>query len=130
MRGKQPRLPFALEVAPRVKHALGVVHFDLCGPFSEPSLGGNKYFVSFVDEFTRMKHVSLIKFKHEMFAEFKKFRIKAEKLSCQTLNFLRTDGGGEYNSTKFKKFREENGIKHEVTSPYTPQYNGLAERKN
>jgi hypothetical protein len=54
MRGKQPRLSFASEVAPRANHALGVVHSDVCGPFPEPSLGGNKYFVSFMGEFTRI----------------------------------------------------------------------------
>ena len=54
MEGKQPRLPFASEIAPRAKHALGVVHYDVCGPFLVASTGGNKYFVSFVDEFTRM----------------------------------------------------------------------------
>ena len=79
MKGKQPRFPFASEVAPRVKDALGVVYYDVCGPLEVPSLGGNKYFVSFADEFTRMTWVSLIKFKHKVFAEFKKFRIKAEK---------------------------------------------------
>ena len=54
MEGKQPRLSFASEVAPRAKHALRVVHYDVCGPFPVASIGGNKYFVSFVDEFTRM----------------------------------------------------------------------------
>jgi hypothetical protein len=68
MKGKQPRLPFASEIPPRVKHALGVVHSDVCGPFPVPSLGGNKYFVSLFDEFTRMTWVSLIKFKHKVFA--------------------------------------------------------------
>ena len=81
MKGKQPRLPFTSEVAPRAKHALGVVHSDVCGPFPVPSLGGNNYFVSFVDEFTRMTWVTLIKFKHEVFTEFQKFKVKAEKQS-------------------------------------------------
>ena len=68
MEGKKPRLPFALEVAPRVKYALGVVHSDACGLFPIASIGGNKYFVLFVDEFTKMTWVSLIKFKHGVFA--------------------------------------------------------------
>ncbi|GAU30874.1 hypothetical protein TSUD_15600 [Trifolium subterraneum] len=42
----------------------------------------------------------------------------------------RTDGGGEYNSNEFKTFCEEKGIIHEFTAPYTPQHNGLAERRN
>ena len=130
MKGKQPRFPFASEVAPRAKHALEVVHSDVCGPFPVPSLGGKKYFVSFVDEFTRMAWVTLIKFKHEVFTEFQKFKVKAEKQSGQKLKILRTDGGGEYNSAEFQKFCEENGIEHEVTAPYTSQHNGLAERRN
>ena len=102
----------------------------MCVPFPKPSLGWNKYFVSFVDDFTRMTWVSLIKFKHEVFAEFKKFRIKAKKQSGQTLKILIIDVGGEYNSTEFKKLCMENGIEHELTTPYTPQHNGLTERRN
>ena len=55
--------------------------------------------MSFVDEFTRMRWVSLIKFKHEVFAKFKKFRIKAENQSGQKLKILKIDGRGEYNYT-------------------------------
>ncbi|XP_050878847.1 uncharacterized protein LOC127082663 [Lathyrus oleraceus] len=77
----------------RAKHALGVVHFDVCGKFLVPSLVGNKYFVSFVDEFKRITWLYLIKFKHEVFAEFKKFRINSENQCDQKLKILRTDGG-------------------------------------
>ncbi|XP_050888546.1 uncharacterized protein LOC127093655 [Lathyrus oleraceus] len=77
-----------------------------------------------------MTWVTLIKFKHDGFVEFQKFKVKAEKQSGQKLKVLRTDGGGEYNSTEFRKFCEENGIEHEVIVPYTPQYDGLTERRN
>src|SRR4051812_47503119 len=62
---------------------------------------GNRYFVSFVDKFTRITWVTLIKFKTEVFTEFQKFKVKYEKQSDQKINILRTDGGGEYNSTEF-----------------------------
>ena len=58
-------------------------------------------FVSFVDEFTRMTWVTLIKFKHEVFTKFQKFKVKAEKHCGQKMKILRTDGGDEYNSTEF-----------------------------
>lgn len=70
MKGNKPRLPFAPEVSPRAKHALRVMHSDVCGPFEVPSLGGNKYFVSFMDGFTGMTWVTLINFKHGVFVEF------------------------------------------------------------
>ena len=43
---------------------------------------------------------------------------------------MRTDGGGEYTSKEFEAFSVNEGIVHEVTAPYTPQHNGLAERRN
>ena len=76
--------------------------------------------VSFVDEFTRMTWVTLINFKHEVFTKFQKFKVKDEKKSGQKMKILRIDGGGEYNSTEFQKFCEDNGIEHVVTAPYTP----------
>ena len=54
--------------------------------------------MSFVDEFTRMSWVTLIKFKHEVFTEFQKFKVKAEKQSGLKLKILKTGGGGKYNS--------------------------------
>lgn len=78
IREKQPRLLFAYEMPPKTKHALGVVNSNVCGSFPIPSFEGNKYFVSFVDKFTRMTWISLIKFKHEVFARFKKFKIKED----------------------------------------------------
>lgn len=65
------------------------VHSDVCGPFEVPSLGGNKYSVSFIDEYTRMLWVSLIKFKHGVFDEFKEC---TEKQSGQKIKILGTDG--------------------------------------
>jgi transposase InsO family protein len=54
----------------------------------------------------------------------------AERQCENHLKILRTDGGGEYNSNEFKEYCAEKGIIHEVTAPYTPQHNGLAERRN
>jgi hypothetical protein len=61
---------------------------------------------------------------------FQKFKILIEKQSGESIMVLRTDGGGEYTSKVFEKFCDDNGIVHEVTTPYTPQHNGLDERRN
>lgn len=86
--------------------------------------------MSFVDKFTIMTWVELIMFKHEVFIEFKEFKEKAENQCGQRLKILRTNGGGEFNSIELTKLYEEHGIEHEMTAPYTPQYNGLAEERN
>ena len=61
---------------------------------------------------------------------FIKFKIQVENQKNKKIKRLRFDRGGEYSSTLFKKICEENGIIHEVTTPYTPEQNGIAERKN
>lgn len=63
-----------------------------------------------------MTWVTLIKFKHEVFIEFQKFKVKVEKQSGQKLKILRNDGGVECNSTEFKRYYEKNGIEHDVTT--------------
>lgn len=109
---------------------LEVVYSDVCGPFEVESLGGNKYFVSFVDEFSRMLWIYLIKTKDEVFSVFKRFKVQAEKQAERQIKILMTDGGGEYTSRDFYAFCEQTGILHEVTAPHTPQHNGVAERRN
>lgn len=127
---KQPRNSFKSHLPMRATGLLGVVHSDVCGPFEVPSIGGNKYFVSFVDEFSRMMWLYLIKTKGEVFEVFQKFKVMAEKQSGMSLKILRTDGGWEYTSNEFESFCVKHGIQHEITAPYTPQHNGLAERRN
>jgi len=46
------------------------------------------------------------------------------------IKMVRSDGGGEYKSNEFKWHCEEIGLQHNITCPYTPQHNGVAERKN
>ena len=50
---KQPRSAFGSYVPSRASDLLSIIYSDLCGPFEVSSLGGNKYFVSFVDEFSK-----------------------------------------------------------------------------
>lgn len=106
------------------------MHSDICGPMESSTLAGNKYFSTFVDEFSRMAWVFLIQMKSEALEVFKRFKIKVETESGKTIKILRTDGRGEYMSHAFEKFCQDSGVTHEVMAPYTPQHNGLTERRN
>ncbi|PNY18017.1 copia-type polyprotein [Trifolium pratense] len=128
--GKQARNVFTKSLPLRSANVLEVVHSDVCGPFDVKSLGGNRYFITFVDEYSRKMWIYLIQSKDEVFDVFKRFKALVENQSSKRIKILRTDGGGEYTSRSFESFCVENGIEHEVTAPYTPQHNGLAERRN
>ena len=86
--------------------------------------------ITFVDEHTRMLWLYTIKLKSEALEVFKRFKVLVEKESEKTIKILRTDGGEEYTSKNFEEFCINEGISYEVTSPYTPQHNGVIERRN
>ncbi|GAU46965.1 hypothetical protein TSUD_143070 [Trifolium subterraneum] len=128
--GKHHRSSFKSNLPMRSSEVLNVVHSDICGPIDVLSTGGNKYFITFVDEYSRMIWLYHIKAKSEAFEVFKRFKTLVEKQSDKSIKVLRTYGGGEYTSKEFENYCKDQGIIHEVTAPYTPQHNGLAERRN
>lgn len=65
-----------------------------------------------------------------MFSCFKQFLAFVKRQSGQKLKIIRTDRGGEFVSKEFYSFCSNHGIKHELTASYTPQQNGVDERKN
>jgi hypothetical protein len=74
--------------------------------------------------------VYFLKSKDEVFRKFKEFKALIENLSERKIKILRSDNGGEYTSKEFVNFCKDVGIKRELTTPYNPQQNGVAERKN
>ncbi|KAE8691461.1 transcription factor TCP14-like [Hibiscus syriacus] len=69
-------------------------------------------------------------FKSEVAQVFWKFKEKVENESGCKIHIVRSDNGKEYTSAKFDKFCEDSGIEHQLTAPYTPQQNGVSERRN
>ena len=108
---------------------LQLVHSDLCGPFNVESLGGHRYFLTFIDDSTHYTWIYLLKQKSEVVAKFTEFIAKVELESGYQLKTLRTDGGREYLGL-LDEILKKKGIKHETTTPYTPEQNGKSERMN
>lgn len=88
------------------------------------------YFVTFIYDFSRKLWTYLIKRKDEVLEVFKKFKSMVERQSDHKIKTLKTYGGSEYVSNDFGKFCDRERIIHEVLPPYTPQQNGVTERKN
>jgi hypothetical protein len=128
--GKQHRKPFPQIAKFRAASGLELVHADLCGQITPKSLGGASYFLLVVDDSSRFMWVELLKTKDQALDCFKKIKARAEVEAGNRLKALRTDRGGEFNSHLFTMFCNENGIKHYTTTPYTPQQNGVVERRN
>ncbi|GAU24937.1 hypothetical protein TSUD_311720 [Trifolium subterraneum] len=115
---------------PMVKDNQTVCSDYICGPINPTSNGGSKYFITFTDDLTRKTWTYPLKDKASAFDCFKKFKALIEKESDCTIKCLRTDRGGEFTSSKFNEFCSEHGIKRQLTAAYTPQQNGVSERKN
>lgn len=72
----------------------------------------------------------LLKEKSDAFDKFKAFKMMVEKDVNKEIKTLRTDRGGEFTSKEFQDFCSNNGIRRHLTAPYTPQQNGVVERRN
>ena len=90
---------------------------------------GNKYFITFVDDSTKYCYVYLLKSKDEAIEKFVLFKNEVENQLNKIIQVLRSDQGGEYESP-FVDVCVQHGIIHETTKPYSPQSNGVVERKN
>ncbi|KAK1409296.1 hypothetical protein QVD17_35822 [Tagetes erecta] len=127
---KQTRHTFPDESSWRASKPLELIHADLCGPITPQTFGGNEYFLLIVDDLTRYMWVYLLKSKDEAFDQFRKYKVQVEQESKFRVKTLRTDRGGEFNSKKFNEYCQKKGIKRQLTAPYTPQQNGVVERRN
>jgi hypothetical protein len=114
----------------KVKGVLELIHLDVCGPIPSTSINGYIYYVSFIHDYSRKTWVYFLKSKDELFGKFKEFKALIENLSERNIKILRSDNGGEYTSKEFVNFCKDVKIKRELTTPYNPQQNGVAERKN
>ncbi|KAI3523596.1 hypothetical protein L1887_01838 [Cichorium endivia] len=128
--GKQTRSSFPTHTNYRAKKRLELIHGDLCGPVSPPTPSGNRYFMLLVDDYSRVMWVYLLKTKDEAFQVFKNFRNLVENETGEKLKVFRTDRGGEFLSNQFTTYCKETGLERHYTSPYSPQQNGVVERRN
>ena len=78
----------------RSKGFLDLVHSDICGPMSTPSMSGCLYYVIFIGDFSRKTWIYFLKYKNETFGKFKEFKALVEKRTRRCIRDLRTDNGG------------------------------------
>jgi len=137
IKGKQTK--HTKKGATRSTQLLEIIHTDICGPFDVPSFGGEKYFITFIDDFSRYGFIYLLKEKSQAADALKVYVNEVERQLDRKVKIIRSDRGGEYYGKynesgqcpgPFAKFLEEHGICAQYTMPGTPQQNGVAERRN
>ncbi|CAI7870227.1 unnamed protein product [Closterium sp. NIES-53] len=128
--GKLPRTSFPTSTS-RASAPLELVHTDVCGPMQTPDREkGTKYFITFLDDFSHLSWVTLVKTKNEVAKVFKRWIRYAEREAGAKVKILRSDRGEEYMGKDLESFLEDKGITHHLSVAYMPQQNGIAERLN
>lgn len=130
MEGKLARSPFPAVTERKSTGILDIVHTDLCGPMKTTTPSGNRYVMHIIDDFSRFTVTYLLKNKWEAAENIKEYVRWVETLYGQKPKVIRSDGGGEFDNKELRNFYRAEGIKPQFTTPYSPQQNGVAERKN
>jgi transposase InsO family protein len=107
-----------------------LLHMNLFGPIAYISIGGNKYGLFIVDDFSRFTWVFFLQDKNETQGIVKKFIRRAKNEYELKIKNIRSDNGSQFRNTNVEEFVDKEGINHEFSTPYTLQQNGNTERKN
>ena len=105
---------------------------DLFGPnhYSAVTNDASLYGFVIVDDYSRYTWVHLVTYKHEVQEFFKRFSSRASTNFDVKIKHIRSDNGTEFKNSGLDDYLDELGITHELSAPYTPQQNGVVERKN
>jgi transposase InsO family protein len=129
IKAKQKRKIVRIPVKPTTT-PYELVHSDVCGAFATPSLGGKRYFIVFVDDFSRYTEVFLLADKRAetCTAAFQQYQAKAKARGFDVKRFRCDNGKGEYDNNLFRSILRINGISFEPSPPYAQHKNGISER--
>jgi hypothetical protein len=124
--GKQKRIPYNVSESIAEK-PFDLIHMDIWGPLSSPSISGHKYFLTVVDDRTRHIWVFFMKLKSETRNLVKSFVNLVENQFDKKVKAIRTDNGQEFILTEFYSSK---GIEHQRSCVECPQQNGRVERRH
>ncbi len=117
--GKQARHPFPTQTTHVNSKPLEMIHLDVWTTKTE-SIGGCKYYVSFINDHTRKVWVYFMKHKGEVFQHFLNFKAMVEKEKGVSIKCPRSNGRGKYFSNEFSEYLKEHGIQRKYSCNYSP----------
>ncbi|KAJ0591220.1 putative RNA-directed DNA polymerase [Helianthus annuus] len=128
-RAKQVRVPFPLSEH-KTKSIGELVHLDVWGPYRVTSYEGFKYFLTIVDDFSRTVWCYMLVNKTEVFENLCSFYELMLTQFETKVKIIRSDNGTEFLNNQMNTFCKTKGILHQTSCSYTPQQNGVVERKH
>ncbi|KAL0543454.1 hypothetical protein IC582_018550 [Cucumis melo] len=129
IRAKQHRVSFPSQPY-KPTQPFNLIHSDVWGPSKVTTSSGKRWFVTFIDDHTRLTWVYLISDKSEVPSIFQNFYHTIKTQFHTKIAILRSDNGREFQNHNLSEFLASKGIVHQTSWAYTPQQNGVAERKN
>ncbi|KAI3810682.1 hypothetical protein L1987_20304 [Smallanthus sonchifolius] len=129
-KGKQQRKSHKLKLQNSIDTPLELLHMDLFGPISIRSIGGKSFCLVVTDDYSRFSWVHFLSTKDETANILQYLILSLESLCKLKVRRIRSDNGTEFKNNLMELFCLKKGIRHEFSAPYTPQQNGVAERKN
>lgn len=127
---KMSEAAYPKEAQNRAVKVLERIHSDICGPFKQTGVNGSKYFITFVDDYSRLVKVYTIKSRDEVPRVFQHYKNLMENQTGERIKIFRSDNAAEYKGGEMRKILQDSGIIHETSVPHSPQQNGTAERFN
>jgi transposase InsO family protein len=119
LREKITKAPFSKK-GERTSDLLALIYTNVCGPMSTCIRNGDRYFITFTDDYSRYGYVYLMRRKSESFEKFKEFKTEVENQLNKSIKVLRSDHGGKYLSYEFTMYLKEYGIVSQLTPPGIP----------
>lgn len=126
---KMSNLPFE-NSRTKAKEILEIVHTDINGPHPTAGNCGEKYFLTFIDDYSKLAKVYCIATKSETYNCFVDYVNSVENLTDKRVKNLVCDNGKEYMNTNVYNFIRDKGIRILPCPPYVHELNGVAERYN
>ncbi|XP_059590835.1 retrovirus-related Pol polyprotein from transposon RE1 isoform X1 [Vitis vinifera] len=119
-----PQIPY------KPSTVFSLIHSDVWGPSRIKNISGTRWFVTFVDDHTRVTWVFLMKEKSEVGHIFQTFNLMVQNQFNSKIQVLKSDNAKEYFTSSLSTYLQNHGIIHISSCVDTPQQNGVAERKN
>ncbi|GJS18857.1 retrovirus-related pol polyprotein from transposon TNT 1-94 [Tanacetum coccineum] len=127
---KSTRSSFKTKTVPSSKGRLNLLHMDLCGLMRVVSINGKKYILVIVDDYSRYTWTLFLRSKDETPEVLKDFLTMIQRNLQAPVISIKTDRGTEFLNKTLHVFFKEEGIKHQTSTPRTPEQNGVVERRN